>query len=497
MDEPVAVVDVVHTIAMGLIDYLFPHPPVSNLCAATAAAAAPSSPDGADRISCLPDEILCNVISRLPLKAAASTTALSSRWSRLWYSVPLFFADTHLLPSDGRITHPISVTNAVSRVLAAHPGPFHRVDLSCSIMEAHLPELDRWLQLLAAKAVEELVFVNRPWPINLRLPATLFSCTSLRRLYIGVWRFPNTAGLPQGSTAFPHLLELGLCCVLMEDRDLECIISRSPVLEILTVVLSQNVVRLRFVSHSLRCVQLGFSCVADLAAVDAPCLDRLLLSDIWATEGRKFSTRIKIGLAQGLRSLGYLEPGRHLLQIGTTTIKARTRATPSTMVPSVRILALKVYFGTLNEAQMLCSFLQCFPNVETLHLKSDKADELNNATGEHKAMFWKGAGEIECIKSHVKKMVFDEFQGKQSELAFIKFVMERAQVLQKIDIISTNASCTTLEKNKLVLKALDSVKPASKNCQVVYSTHALLEEGGSLIYLVVILLSFDHRGLKL
>ncbi|BAS73939.1 Os01g0706266 [Oryza sativa Japonica Group] len=270
---------------------------------------------------------------------------------------------------ENKNTHPISVTNAVSRVLAAHPGPFHRVDLSCSIMEAHLPELDRWLQLLAAKAVEELVFVNRPWPINLRLPATLFSCTYLRRLYIGVWRFPNTAGLPQCSTAFPHLLELGLCCVLMEDRDLESIISRSPVLEILTVVLSQNVVRLRFVSHSLRCVQLGFSCVADLAAVDAPCLDRLLLSDIWATEGRKFSTRIKIGLAQGLRSLGYLEPGRHLLQIGTTTIKARTRATPSTMVPSVRILALKVYFGTLNEAQMLCSFLQCFPNVETLHLK--------------------------------------------------------------------------------------------------------------------------------
>lgn len=113
------------------------------------------------------------------------------------------------------------------------------------------------------------------------------------------------------------------------------------------------------------------------------------------------------------------------------------------------------------------------------NFQSDKADELNNATGEHKAMFWKGAGEIECIKSHVKKMVFDEFQGKQSELAFIKFVMERAQVLQKIDIISTNASCTTLEKNKLVLKALDSVKPASKNCQVVYSTHALLEEGGS------------------
>lgn len=41
---------------------------------------------------------------------------------------------------------------------------------------------------------------------------------------------------------------------------------------------------------------------------------------------------------------------------------------PSTVVPSVKILALEVKFTVRYEARMLPSFLKCFPNVETLHI---------------------------------------------------------------------------------------------------------------------------------
>lgn len=41
---------------------------------------------------------------------------------------------------------------------------------------------------------------------------------------------------------------------------------------------------------------------------------------------------------------------------------------PSNMVPSVKILALKVQFRIRKEAKMLPAFLKCFPNVETLHV---------------------------------------------------------------------------------------------------------------------------------
>jgi hypothetical protein len=37
------------------------------------------------------------------------------------------------------------------------------------------------------------------------------------------------------------------------------------------------------------------------------------------------------------------------------------------VVPSVKILALKVDFGVLEEVKMLASILRCFPNVDKLH----------------------------------------------------------------------------------------------------------------------------------
>ncbi|GJM99821.1 hypothetical protein PR202_ga16956 [Eleusine coracana subsp. coracana] len=64
--------------------------------------------------------------------------------------------------------------------------------------------IQQWLQKIASKGVQEqLAFINRPWPLNIRLPATIFSCgASLTSLHIGAWKFPNTAALAEG-TGFP------------------------------------------------------------------------------------------------------------------------------------------------------------------------------------------------------------------------------------------------------------------------------------------------------
>ena len=50
-------------------------------------------------------------------------------------------------------------------------------------------------------------------------------------------------------------------------------------------------------------------------------------------------------------------------------LQTGTRASPSTTVPSIKILSLRVCFGVRNDAKMLPSFLRCFPNVERLHLE--------------------------------------------------------------------------------------------------------------------------------
>ncbi|BAS78756.1 Os02g0493100 [Oryza sativa Japonica Group] len=346
-----------------LVGDSIPDPPVSTLPRLAPAAAARAPADGVDRISRLPDELLRDVVSRLPARDGARTAALSTRWRGVWHSVPLALVDAHLAP-QGRGGG--GVVAAVSRVLAAHPGPFRCAHLTTTSMEAHRGEVARWLEALAAKGVQDLVFVNRPWPLDLRLPAALFACSSLTRLHVGVWRLPDTRAVPRGA-AFPHLREMVLSCVVMEDRDLAFLLDRSPALEKLAIITCQDGARVRLTSRSLRILQVCLTVVNYVDVVDAPRLERLML---WMTSKHRscLSSMVKIRNAPKLRSLGFMEPGMHELEIGSTIIQAGMKLSPSTVVPSVKILALEVKFTVRYEARMLPSFLKCFPNVETLHI---------------------------------------------------------------------------------------------------------------------------------
>ncbi|CAL5058380.1 unnamed protein product [Urochloa decumbens] len=456
--------------------FTLPYPPVSRAApfALAAAAAACAPADGVDRIGGLPDVVLRNIVSRLPAKDAARTSVLASRWRGLWRSAPLALVDAHLLPAvvlrEACLDRDSpGVAAAVSRALAAHPGPFRCVHLTRCKMDAHRAEIERWIQLLAAKGVEELVFVNRPWPLNLPLPAALFSCAALTRLYIGVWRLPRTDALPR-TAGFPHLRELGLCTVFMEDRDLAFLIDRCPVLEILVIFCSRTPVHLRLISRSLRCVQIGFSYFTDISVVDAPCLDRLLMWVTWSDSEDDKRPRIKIGRAPKLHVLGYFQPEMCELEIGSTIIKAGIKASAGTIVPSVKVMAMEVRFEVRNEVKLLPSFL----NINTLHIRSEKADV---ATGKVNLKFWQEAGPIECVQCHIKELIFHEFRGSRSEFAFLKFIAKRAQALEKMVIVVAYASLSLGDLNDK-LKSLTSAQWASKDCRVQIFKSPLTHGGG-------------------
>ncbi|CAN6253500.1 unnamed protein product [Urochloa humidicola] len=67
--------------------------------------------------------------------------------------------------------------------------------------------------------------------------------------------------------------------------------------------------------------------------------------------------------------------------------------------------------------------------IDDLVLQSDGADE---SIGEPCFKFWLEAGPIMCLQSSLRKVVIKNFRGYGSELAFLRFIRERAKVLQKL-----------------------------------------------------------------
>ncbi|KAL6653080.1 hypothetical protein ACP70R_012005 [Stipagrostis hirtigluma subsp. patula] len=244
------------------------------------------------------------------------------------------------------------------------------------VMDEDRAQLARWLQLLAA------------------MPATTFSMAALTRLYLGFWRFPDTAGVPRGA-AFPCLRE-------PQQR------------------------RLRQPRHGLRPRQeprsgdpllpLHRQPEPPVRAVQCRSTSPMWRASPWWTPPR-LEQLILVYSRPVAALVGYFEPGKHALQL--------------------------------------------FPNVERLHIQSNKTDE---STGKLNLKFWKEDGGIECVRSHINLLIFHDFREERREPALLMFFVESAQMLKRLVTVYANGSFGSMAEAISKVKTLFTGRKAIQCC---------------------------------
>ncbi|XP_065632788.1 F-box/FBD/LRR-repeat protein At2g04230-like [Quercus suber] len=106
--------------------------------------------DSSDRISNLPDSLLCHILSFLPTKEAVATTILSNRWKPLWTHVPT------LDFKDSPCKNILSFSYIVYRVLALRIAPLLRNFTIAWYSSCDSFHLDKWIHAALVRNVEQL-----------------------------------------------------------------------------------------------------------------------------------------------------------------------------------------------------------------------------------------------------------------------------------------------------------------------------------------------------
>ncbi|KAH9782507.1 F-box/FBD/LRR-repeat protein [Citrus sinensis] len=111
-----------------------------------------------DRISRMPDSVLCHILSFLPTEAAVRTSILSSRWKFVWTSLPnLMFNDKLCYRRSGTSENDklTRFENFVDRMLLSNSVSINKFSLHCRKLR-YLSRLKFWVALAIMRNVREI-----------------------------------------------------------------------------------------------------------------------------------------------------------------------------------------------------------------------------------------------------------------------------------------------------------------------------------------------------
>lgn len=397
-----------------------------------------------DRLSSLPDAILIDILSLLPIDSAAATSVLSRRWRNLWTAVTSFeFVDPIGKFKSYNIYHILS--QLTSPVIRKFVLDLHR-DLPSQTLSS-------CVRLVCSRNVEHIhVILANSWLPKLVVPACVLQCHTLVSLK---WDTVVDCDVPRNAIiGLPNLKKLDLVLVHSIDPILELIRS-CPLLEDLSLCFERQVYLLEIYAPNL--ISLFISSGYDVYSeaneivIDTPKLENLILidrcsllrfvsypkmlviadidfdpsreefeEDPWSED---FNVRQIAKFLQGLSSVRNLRVWGYMKLFFYLDL-VLDGAMP--IFHNLTCLRTNLKSGSDGQKDLLLS-LQCAPNLEDLEVTAYLSTNLKDLR------FW-CAPEYLLSKLKTVKIRGLNLQGNDDEIRFLEYILKKAIVLEQLHI---------------------------------------------------------------
>ncbi|XP_076934688.1 FBD-associated F-box protein At4g10400-like [Bidens hawaiensis] len=395
-----------------------------------------------DRISRLPEEIQSHILSLMPTKFAVQTCVLSKRWRYTWMSV------TNLDFDDKAPFCFKNLETFVDRVLGfckSSQIESFRLDFSTLCFQ---PCVSNWIDKAIMLKVRELDIQYK----LLKLPSSVFTCTTLTKLKIGL-------GIPIGPALLPCLKTLDVEVYYNPFLNAFKLIAGSPMLE----NLSLGVVYFQRKSDYI---------------FDIPMLKRLKLHLLHSDNTNKLVLRVpkleRLNFDGTLYSLFVMEDVPSLVE-ASFSFEVKPFDNDLTVellkqISGVKLLSFKKILSA--------SPLPGFANMERLELKGfwhfklipkflESSPELKEIYIEKlEGSRWIAPKLVPaCMLAKLTSIKFLNFKWQKCDIPFFKFLLGNVKVLRTVSI---NLEKSSIEEEMRLGAQLLNLPRASRCCEIYF-----------------------------
>ncbi|KAL0737160.1 hypothetical protein Bca4012_013370 [Brassica carinata] len=435
-----------------------------------------------DRISELPDPLLTQILSHLPIIDSVKTSVLSKRWESLWPNV------STLDLNDRDVTPPykkLFATFIDSFLEHNFESRLQTLKIKYDECNVNLFPISEWITTAVdLRGIQHLeVEIRNPMYVIDFTPASVYKSKTLVSLKLRRVRVRSLIEVDVVSLPCVKIMCLEKVCYGKEgDLCVEKLISGCPVLEDLDLVrkCDDRVKTLRVRSQSLKIFRLAFpSGMGDEyeVEIDAPALEYLSFkdnqSDRIVVKNLKSLVKVDVDSEFNVKfgdseDLIKSDTIRDFLT-GVSSVRQMIISEPtleilyrySKLVPVAefqKLNHLQAAFSTTS-LQLLLAFLESCPNLKNLVLDFSVSteSELINLTNVPRCL----TSTLECVE--INKLIMREETG----IKLVNYFLENAAVVKKLSVSFTDSPMAD-EDLDIYKELLTSVK-RSRICQVFIS----------------------------